>query len=333
MGMAIKKLANKISVSFIVVGWNNRDILEGCFVSIQNQSYRSFNVIYVDNGSSDGSVAYVKKNYPDVVVIDTGSNSGFAIGNNLGIQKAFENNNCRYVALLNSDARIDHDWLEALVEFADKDSSGASYQTITVDYYEHSIIDSYGIKVDLAGRAIQLGYRQPLIPIHSHQVLGVNAAAALYSRNFLEEQPFGNNYFDCDMWMYLEDVDLAARATIMGWKNWYVDVSCAYHMGSASSSKNPGFSTYMTYRNNGLVLVKNFPLTILLRLIPALVFSDVALLLKLARHRNRTALKAIIKGRLKCLPMLPTFIKKRRIMNRHRNISNKDLLSLMREKL
>ncbi len=320
---------NSPEVSFIVVSWNNRDLLDECFASIYSQSFKSFNVILVDNGSTDETMTFVKKNYPQIIIVETGKNLGFAIANNLGITNAFKNPTCRYVALLNTDARIAKDWLKSLVSFAENHPHGASFQSPTFDYYDQGVLDSRGISIDHKGRAVQLGYREPVGNLVTTNVFGVNAAAALYSRTFLEEQPFGTDYFDSDLWMYLEDVDLAARATVMGWENWFVNKSEAYHMGSASSSKNPGLSVYMIYRNNSLMLLKNLPIGVLLKITPGVLTTDLATLWKLFKDKNYATMKAILKGRLYSLPLLFRFIPKRRMLKKHRRISTKLLWKQM----
>lgn len=322
---------NQLVASFIIVGWNNKSLLDECFRSLQEQSCKYLDVIYVDNGSTDGSVASIKKQYPDVTILELEENLGFAVGNNLGIKAALKNESCQYVALINSDARISPDWLEKLVDFAEQHPQGASFQSPTYDYYDHSILDSRGITIDHYGRAVQLGHRDKKPKLTTKQVFGVNAAAALYSRAFLEAQPFGEDYFDSDMWMYLEDVDLAARATVTGWENWFVNESSAYHMGSATSGKNPGFSVYMVYRNSLPLLLKNLPFWVLTRTLPRLVYSDIESLFRLWRHRNYRAMKSIVKGRLHSLPILPTSIRKRRVLKHQARLSARTLWKLMGE--
>lgn len=314
---------------FIVVCWNNRDLLEECFETIYSQTSKDYSIICVDNGSSDDSVSYIKDNHPNVILIENKKNDGFAIGNNIGIRKALEDKDCKYIALLNTDARLGEDWLEELVLFAERHQKGASFQTPTVDYYDHDVLDSYGITIDLQGRAMQLGYRSPISKLKDKRVFGVNAAACLYARAFLEAQPFGSDYFDSDLWMYLEDVDLAARATVMGWENWFVAKSLAYHMGSASSGKNPGFSVYMIYRNNLPLLIKNLPTRILMRVIPGVLVTDLATLWRLAKSRNFSTLKALVKGRIVSLGLIFLFIRKRRLLNGARKIPLSQLRILM----
>lgn len=297
---------------FIIVCYNNQTLIDGCIASIRNQTSKKYDIIFVDNGSSDKSVSHVKNKYPDITLIDNKKNLGFAIGNNIGIKSAMEHDDCRYVALLNTDATLDKNWLKTLVEFADQHPDGASFQTPTLDYYDHSILDSRGLTIDHKGRAVQLGYRSSYVPRKSHQVFGVNAAAALYSADFLKVQPYGEDYFDSDMWMYLEDVDIAARANIMGWKNWYVDGSFSYHMGSASSSKNPGFSVFMCYRNNSALIIKNLPFIFILKIIPGAIFTDFQTIIELLKHKNYRTIVSILKGRLWGVFRITTFVKKRR---------------------
>jgi len=324
----MKKLVSK--TYFVVLGWNNRDLLEECFNTIYNQTSENYSIICVDNGSTDGSIDYIKKNHPSVTLIENGKNDGFAIGNNIGIRKALENKDCRYLALLNTDARLGKDWLEELVAFADQHPKGAGFQSPTVDYYDHSVLDSYGIVIDHQGRAMQLGYRAPISKLKTKQVFGVNAAACLYSRAFLEAQPFKDDYFDSDLWMYLEDVDLAARASVMNWENWFVAKSLAYHMGSASSGKNPGFSVYMIYRNNLPLLIKNLPMDILLKAIPGVIATDIMTMWNLAKSRNLLALKALLKGRLVGFSLIPLFIRKRHLLKKVRKVSSSQLSALMK---
>lgn len=325
--------AGEGSVYFVVVSWNNEDIILDCLESIRNQSYSNVKTILIDNNSGDTTVKIVKKKFRDVITIQNGKNEGFAIANNQGIGMALEDESCSYVALLNSDARIANDWAETITKFAKNHPNTAGMQTVTLDYFDHNILDSRGIKVDHQGRAIQLGYREVVATEYeSSRIFGVNAAACIYTASFLRQQPFGNQYFDTDMWMYLEDVDLAARSTMMGYDNWLIGGSKALHMGSASSSKNPGFSVYMVYRNNLLLHIKNLPFLILVGLLPGLIVSDFMTILQLLRSKNYATVKAIIKGRVYSTPLMPLFFAKRRQLKQYRNITTHTLRKLMSSK-
>ena len=97
-------------ISVIIVNWNKADLLDNCLKSLQKQTYKDFEVIVVDNGSTDGSVDLIKKVYPEVRLILLPENRGFSIGNNTGIK----NSTSEYIALLNNDAEAHPEWLERM---------------------------------------------------------------------------------------------------------------------------------------------------------------------------------------------------------------------------
>lgn len=316
-------------VYFVIVAMNNEDLIIDCIKSIASQSYTNVKIILVDNNSIDNTLNVVKQNFKGIKIIENSRNEGFAIANNQGIDMALKDKKCGYVALLNTDARVSKDWAQTIVKFAEGQTNCAGLQTITLDYYNSEVLDSRGIKVDPQGRAIQLGYRELAQNKYKHtKIFGVNAAACIYTAHYLRSQPFGKDYFDSDLWMYLEDVDLAARSIMLGFDNWLVSGSSAFHMGSASSSKNPGFSVFYIYRNNILMLLKNFPFLMIIAMIPSIVYTDIKTCLTLARSSNYRTIKAIIKGRIAALRLLPLFLKKRRILRK--NQLSKNFHKLMR---
>lgn len=318
-----------MNVYFIVVCYNNEQLLDTCLESIYKQTYKKCKIIVVDNASTDNSIKKLKTAHKTVKLIESSENQGFAIANNIGIKQALDDPDCGYIAFLNTDATVDPNWTTTLVEFAQSTPNCASLQTPTLDYYDHTILDSRGITIDPQGRARQLGHREIYKKQENHVVFGVNAAACLYSAAFLKQQPFKDDYFDSDMWMYLEDVDLAARATMSGWSNWYIEGAFAYHMGSASSGKNPGFSVFLCYRNNYPLLLKNLPLMALIKASAGAVYTDLITLFSLLRGKNYVPFKAIVRGRFKSIPMLGLFLKKRKQLRQSSKISSSELHKLM----
>lgn len=180
-------------VAFIIVCWNNQALIDECLRSLVNQSYKNHQTIMVDNGSKDDSVQTAKKTMPGISVIETGANNGFARGNNIGIKKALEDPEIKYVALINTDARLEKDWLKTMVEFALQKKKGACFQGTTLDYAHREIVDSTHIFVNHRGQGVQGGW-QSLYYIEKgpKKVFGVNAAACLISREFIDAQPFKN---------------------------------------------------------------------------------------------------------------------------------------------
>lgn len=318
-------------VAVIIIAWNNKDILADCIASVENQTYEGIDTFLVDNDSSDGTVEFIQQDFPKVFLIQSGSNLGFAKGNNLGFAQAIKHNpDYEYFVLLNSDARLKEDWVETIVEFADKKPKGALFQSLTLDYYDHNVIDSTHIYLSRNGQGTQGNWRRPYTgergPV---RVFGVNAAACVISRRFIEAQPL-EGVFDEKMFMYLEDVDLSARALILGWDNYLVPGTRAYHMGSASSGKNPGFSLYMTFRNNSAVLMKNLPFAMIIRILPSLIRGDYYTVKHLMKQNKSSAARKVIKGRLVGLLRLPIYFSDAATLSRHRVIDNDYLYGLLK---
>lgn len=318
-------------VAYIVISYNNQDILKECFDSIYSQTYKKKKVILLDNDSKDNSVEVVRKNFPDTEIIESKVNTGFAGGNNIAINYALKDPDVDYIVLLNSDAQLANDWTETVVNFAKNKPNGACFQTITLDYYNHEIIDSTHIYLAHSGQANQGSWRRTLpkgFDAPAYKTYGCNAAAVLYTRRFIEEQPF-DHFFDERMFMYLEDVDIATRAVVLGWDNFVVPGSKAYHMGSVSSGKNPGFSLYMTYRNNSALFFKNFPVSLILFFIPRIIKSDYQTIKSLLKMNKRRQAWFLIKGRVNGIFRCFLYTNKRLIINKNRKITNKSLKAIM----
>ncbi|HUD10552.1 MAG TPA: glycosyltransferase family 2 protein [Candidatus Saccharimonadales bacterium] len=321
------------TVAYVVVAWNNQELLDDCILSINQQDYEGRKkIILVDNASSDDTVEYITKTYPEVEIIAEKDNHGFAKGNNIGIDRALEDGGVAYVVLLNTDARLDSNWTSCLTAAAQLRPLTATMQSVTLDYYDPGIIDSSHIYISKFGQGTQGSWRQPIAygnDVAPQKVFGCNAAAMLITRKFIEAQPF-RDLFDETMFMYLEDVDLAARATVMGWDNFVVPGTRAHHMGSVSSSKkDPSFSIYMSFRNNTGLLIKNLPLMLLLKVLVRMPRADRASILHLKRIGKDKAVWPLIKGRLTSVLYVPIFIYKRMKLKSHRRVDKDYLWQLM----
>ncbi len=322
---------SQANIGFIVVGWNNENILGDCLKSIAAQKNINSRTIYVDNDSRDSSVELVGKQFPWVEVIQSPSNVGFAAGNNLAINELLKDANIQYIVLLNSDARLDESWTEELLTFAASKPKGSLYQGKTLDFYDPEVIDSTHIYIARNGQGTQGSWRDLNIGHNvSHKVFGVNFAACMISRKFIEVQPF-KKLLDESFFMYLEDVDLSARATIMGWDNYYVPEAVALHMGSISSNKNPGFSLYMTYRNNLAMLFKNYTAASFLKMLPKVLRSDYYTVKGLLKKHRYLAARKLVRGRIVGILRLPLYTGKAWKMHSLRTVDQRYLLQLMKD--
>jgi GT2 family glycosyltransferase len=280
----------------------------------------------LDNASSDNSVRVIQKNHPDISLTRATTNYGFAKGNNLLINECLKDKSVKYVALINSDLTLDPKWTENIVRFAESRSNVACLQGETLDYFNHSLIDSQHIFINEYFRSVQYGHgERKTSSDYSRKVFGVNAAAAMYTREFIESQ-LKERLFDEKFFMYLEDVDVALRSVVMGWDNYYVAGATAYHMGSVSAKKRSStFSLYMIFRNQPALLFKSLPLGVFLRHLPLVLRVERGIYKQLYKVEGEKAAREARRGRLVGLLRLPLYFADRAFIRRYTKISNSDL--------
>jgi len=219
-------------ISVIIVNWNGKHYLDTCLSSVLSQTYNNFEIIMVDNASSDGSIEYVQKKYPSVKTIQTNENLGFAKGCNVGMRAS----NADYIVALSNDTRVEPNWLKELVKVAESDDKigicGSKLLLMdTPDIYNSAgffIIWNAFIYDRAPGKKV--GKYEKL-----EQVDGVCAASALYRKKMLDEIGLLDERF----FFGHDDVDLSWRAKNAGWKAMYVPSSVCYHkmLGSVQGRK------------------------------------------------------------------------------------------------
>ena len=229
-------------VHIIIVNWNGREFLEDCLQSLRAQTYRSFSVTLVDNGSTDDSPAFVSVRFPEVRLIALRENLGFAAANN----RALADVTAPYAALLNNDATADPGWLKALVEALEEAKEAGFAASRMLSFDRPDVIDRCGDGYSRAGAALLRGRGEPA-GRHSRRerVFGACAGAALYRTSMLKDIGF----FDEDFFLLYEDVDLSFRAQLKGYQCLYVPEAVVYHRGSASLVHDSPVSVYYGHRN------------------------------------------------------------------------------------
>ncbi|MFA6098839.1 MAG: glycosyltransferase family 2 protein [Patescibacteria group bacterium] len=248
--------------TIIILNYNGRQHLETCLQSLFKQTYREFDVIMVDNGSSDSSIAYVRKNFAQVKIIEAGKNYGFAEGNNIGIREALRNPEVKYIVTLNNDTEVKVDWLKKLVKVAESDEDIGACASKLLYFDQRNIVDSAGdfyftgsLKVFPRGHGKSDKYFQ------TEECLSACAGAALYRREALEQSRLGNDFFDSDHFAYIEDTDLSLRIRLMEWKCVFVPEAVVYHKVSATFSQmKNNRKKFLTARSRIFVMIKIYPL-------------------------------------------------------------------------
>lgn len=300
-------------VTIIILNWNGRRYLAPCLDAVLAQTFRDFEIILVDNGSTDGSVDFVRTHYPQVRLVTNAHNRGFAAGNNQAIRAS----QSEFVATLNNDAEAEPEWLEKLVQAMESDERVGACASKMLFAHRRDVINSAGIVIDRAGIAWdRLGGQADAASAGVPEpVFGACAGAALYRRSMLDQA----GLFDEDFFAYLEDVDLAWRAQLAGWQTLYVPDARVYHHHSATAGEGSPFKNRLLGRNKVWLIVKNYPTPHLAWYLPAIVGYDVAAVIyALFRRRDWSPLQGRLAGLRGGLAML----RKRRQIQRHRRVSS-----------
>jgi GT2 family glycosyltransferase len=261
-------------VSIIIVNWNGKRYLKECFDSVFSQTYPNYEVVFVDNGSTDGSVEYIETNFPQTRIVRLDKNYGFAAPNNIGIKEAFKNPEVKYIATLNNDTKVDPNWLKELMNVSiehENDEIGM-YASKMLFYNNPNMINSTGISINMAMSATDRMSCEidNLKNNHIEEIFGPCAGAALYSRTLLEDI----GLFDEDYFAYLEDVDLAWRARLRGWECLYVPTAIVYHNHSSTGIEGSSFKLFHLGKNKIQTLIKNLLITEFVRYLPFIIVYD-----------------------------------------------------------
>ena len=278
-------------VSVVIANWNGRHHLEVCLPALVRQSYPPHEIIVVDNGSTDGSLAWLAQQHPMVTVIANNHNSGFAVANNQGIRAA----QGEYIALLNNDTRPEPGWLAALVRALEADTELGMAASLMLFADRPTQVNSAGICVDRCGISWDRGGGQDAGAAAQDplEIFGASAGAALYRRALFDDV----GLFDESFFAYLEDVDLAWRARWRGWRAVHVPQALVYHAHSATGREGSAFKTFWLSRNKVLLIVKNYPAPHLWWWLPMILAYDaLSLLNTLLRQRSLSALRGRLSG-------------------------------------
>jgi GT2 family glycosyltransferase len=254
--------------SVVIVNYNGLQHLQRCLPAVTAQRYPNYEVLVVDNASSDGSADYVAQAFPQVRLIRNHANLGYAAGNNVGFQHATG----EYLAVLNPDTEPTPDWLGELVgalaaPLAPARLGLATSKILLMDDPAH--INACGNELTLTGLTFCRGLGQPAERYAAREAVAAVSGAAFVVRREVLEQLGG---FDERFYMYYEDTDLSLRAMLAGYTCLYVPTSVVCHQYAFRFSPRKCF---YQERNRHLMLVKTLRWRTLLVLLPTLLFAEV----------------------------------------------------------
>jgi GT2 family glycosyltransferase len=280
--------------------------------TLAEQSFRDFEVIVVDNGSSDASVAHVRESWPDATVIELGENRGFSGAVNPGIAAA----RGTYVALLNTDIELSPDWLDLLVSELDGDSRLGFVTGKIMRFDDRDVIEQAGHDFFTCGRFEPRGLDERDQGQYDERRATpvVSAAAALYRRAALEEA----GRFDEDYFLYCEDGDVCLRMLLLGYSGLYVPEPRAFHVRGGTVGPATELPRFYLVRNGLVTVFKDLPASVLLRSAPKIALYNWGALM--AGRREGYA-RRVLQAFASFLRMIPGTLRKRRGVQRRRTVA------------
>ena len=242
-----------IQVSIIIPNFNGKQFLTDCLNSITKQNFSLYEVIIIDNASTDESVEYIKDNYAEFTLIQNLENLGFATAVNQGIKAS----NAEYVFLLNNDTELEVECVSNLLNCIDNDETIFSVSSKMIQNQDRNLIDDAGDEYTILGFTQKVGNNKSSELYRSkREIFSACAGAAIYRRGIFDII----GYFDENFFAYMDDVDISYRARIYGFKCVYCPDALVYHHVSATSgSKYNAFKIRLAARNNVYVPYKNMP--------------------------------------------------------------------------
>ena len=313
--------AMRVTASVLIPTWNGKELLRPCIDSLSHQTFRDFEVVVAENGSTDGTRDMLEQEYPWVRVVALDRNYGFA----RGVHAAYDAATGNLIVLLNNDTETAPTWLEELVAAANNHPEAGYFACKVLLQQDRSRLHSAGDYYGLDGIPGNRGIWERDGPSFSERgwVFGAQGAACAYRRSLLDAVGF----FDEDFVSYCEDVDLNWRANLRGYRCLYVPEAHVYHHVSATGGGK--LASYYCGRNFIAVAVKDVPGPFWRRYWKQMLKQQLAITLAALRSYRGEAARARLRGQLAGLALLPRMLRKRRAVQKHISIDLAQVEKLM----
>ena len=274
---------NEISnhrISIIIPHYNNKNILYNCINSLDKLSYQDYKIIVVDNNSTDNSPAEVKKSFPNIDIIKSNQNLGYAGGCNLGAQSS----KSEFLLFLNNDTIHNHDFIEPLVNLLDKDDSIASVQPkiINFDKINFDYAGGSGGFMDYLVYPFARGRIFNTVEKDEGQYNDVKQIFWASGACFLTRKSVFKNIggFDATLFAHMEEIDFHWRSYMSGLDVYVEPNSVIYHKGGATLNQNSSQKIYLNHRNSLILLLTNYSISLSLYLLPIKLILEIISSLK-----------------------------------------------------
>ena len=310
-----------IKIAVVILNYNGQKFLETFLPNIIEQSSDVAEVIVADNCSTDNSVEFMKTHFPDIRLIINKKNGGFSTGYNLALRQI----DAEYYVLLNSDIEVTPHWIEPIIELMDSDKNIAACQPKLLSYYEREKFEYAG-----AGGGFIDKYGYPFCRGRIFQSLEIDngqyddtreifwaTGACMFVRASIYHQ-FGG--LDDSFFCHMEEIDFCWRMKNLGYKIMYCPQSFVYHIGGGTLPQSSPRKTYLNFRNNLSLLMKNLPEGMAFSIIFYRILLDWIAGLKFLFTAGFGDLYAVTRAHFSFYRHLPKLMKIRR-KNVHRHVS------------
>lgn len=303
-------------VSVVIPNWNGAEHLPDCLESLRRQTWRDFEVIVVDNASSDNSLALLAT-YSEVRVLALKENRGFAGACNAGIAAA----RGQYIALLNNDTEVDPNWLAEVVAAFERHPQAGTIASKMLLFDRRDTFHTAGDIYRLNGKPDNRGYLERDEGQYDREepVFSACGGSAVYRRAMLDEI----GLLDEDFFYSCEDLDLGWRAQLAGWQCIYAPRAVVYHKLSATGGGVT--ASFYTGRNCIYLLVKDLPGEIWRDYWPQILLAQVRVAWEALRAWRGAAARARLRGMAAGLLGIPKMLRKRRVVQRGRKVGRAEL--------
>ncbi len=302
-----------IKVAVVILNWNGERFLRQFLpVLVANTNYEGAEIIIADNASTDGSINYLKSDFPNLKTIILDKNYGFAGGYN----KALEQISVEYYVLLNSDVEVTEDWLQPMMHFLESNKDVVACQPKIKAFHNKNYFEHAGA---CGGFIDYLGF-----PFCRGRVLGTaeedngqydevcdvfwatGACLVIRSDLFWKVGALDETFF-----AHMEEIDLCWRLNARGYRIVCVPQSTVYHVGGGTLNVESPHKTYLNFRNNLLMLYKNLPQQALSEIMKWRLILDYIAAIQLYITGKPKNAAAVIKARKDFKVMQPDFVEKR----------------------
>jgi GT2 family glycosyltransferase len=252
-------------VAIVILNWNGKPFLEKFLPSVVKYSIDKAKIIIADNDSKDDSIEFLTKNYPQIPIIRSNENKGFAEGYNFALSQV----NADYYILLNSDIEVTENWISPVIDMMENDRNIAACQPKLLSYYDRErfeyagaaggFIDKFGYPF-CRGRLFQSLEKDEGQYDDEKEIFWATGACMFVRAELFHKA----GEFDRDFFAHMEEIDLCWRLRNAGYKIMFCPGSTVYHVGGGTLPKISSVKTYLNFRNNIILYYKNLPMDALI---------------------------------------------------------------------